>query len=116
MGIDKTSQIQVDLLEIVRDIENQIHQLSLQEPIFGFISPKYIKCGKKTCKCHFNTKDMHGPYFYLRLEPEYKYNRYLGKEIPRTIKERVEIGSSIKSLEKKRTKILETVSKFEAFA
>ncbi|MHA1198171.1 MAG: DUF6788 family protein [Candidatus Heimdallarchaeaceae archaeon] len=113
MGIDKTSQFQADLLDIVSDIEQQIQQLSLQDPIFGFISPKYIKCGKKNCKCHFNTKDLHGPYFYLRLEPEYKYNKYLGKQIPRVIKERVEIGSTIKNLEKKRTKIIGTVSQFE---
>lgn len=113
MGIDKTSQIQVDLLDIVNDIESQIKRLSLQNPIFGFITPKFIKCGKKNCKCHFNTKDLHGPYYYLRLEPDYKYNKYLGKEVPITIKERVEVGSSIKNLEKKRMRILETITSFE---
>ncbi len=114
MGIDKTSQIQVDLLDIIGDIDKQIESLSSHNPIFGFITPKFVKCGKKNCKCHFNTKDLHGPYFYLRLEPEYKYNKYLGKEIPRVIKERVEIGSTIKRLEKKRIKIIETVSQFES--
>ena len=113
MGIEKTSQIKGDLLEIISDIDKQIQHLSRQDPIFGFISPKFVKCGKKNCKCHFNTKDLHGPYFYLRLEPEYKYNKYLGKEIPRNIKERVDIGSTIKNLEKKRGKILETVSNFD---
>lgn len=113
MGIDKTSQIQVELHEIVNDIDGEIKQLSLQDPIFGFITPKYIKCGKKNCKCHFNTKDLHGPYYYLRLEPEYRYNRYLGKKIPSTVKERVEIGLTIKNLEKQRKKILETISNFE---
>ncbi len=114
MGIDKTSQIQADLLNIIDDIDKQIENLSLHDPIFGFISPKFIKCGKKNCKCHFNTKDLHGPYFYLRLEPEYKYNKYLGKEIPRTIKERVKIGSTIKTLEKKRARIIETVSHLDS--
>ncbi len=114
MGIDKTSQIQVDLLDIVNNLESQIQHLSLQEPIFGFISPKYIKCGKKNCKCNFNTKDLHGPYFYLRLEPEYKYTKYLGKQVPRTIRERIDIGYTIKDLEKKRSKIIETLTNFEA--
>ena len=105
MGIDKTDQIRTDLLEIIKNIEEQIHHLSRQDPIFGFISSKFIKCGKANCKCNFNPKDLHGPYFYLRLEPDYRYNRYLGKQIPGSIQDRIDIGSSIKNLENKRAKI-----------
>ena len=106
MGINNKDQIQIDLLEIVKDIDEEIRNLSSRDPIFGFISTKFIKCGKKNCKCNFNTKNLHGPYYYLRIEPKYKYTNYLGKKIPQIIKERIEIGSSIKNLEKKRIKIL----------
>lgn len=114
MGISKIDSIRIDLIDTIADISKQIETLSQQDPLFGFISEKYIRCGKKNCKCHQSSKSQHGPYFYLRLEPQYKFTRYLGKQIPQPIRERLKIGDTIKDLEKKRKKISETLSKIEA--
>lgn len=96
----------VDALEQeLKKINREIFQLYQMEPIFGFISVKYIKCGKKNCKCKKNPKYKHGPYYYLRQEPEYKYNRYLGKEVPKEILERIRIGERIRDLERKKLEI-----------
>ncbi len=113
MGIDKLDSIRIDLLYAIDDINKQIETLAQQDPLFGFVSEKYIRCGKKNCKCQRSSKSNHGPYFYLRLEPQYKFNKYLGKKIPGNIQERIDIGVAIKELERKRKKIADTLAKIE---
>lgn len=105
MTIDKITEAKINLLDAIKDIDTQIQFLSQQDPLFGFISSKYIKCGRENCRCKQNPKALHGPYFYLRLEPDYKFSKYLGKKIPPTIKERISVGTNIKNLEKKRKRL-----------
>ncbi|MHA1686875.1 MAG: DUF6788 family protein [Candidatus Heimdallarchaeaceae archaeon] len=99
----------VDIIESLKTeiekIDKKILELYAMNPIFGFISAKYVKCGKKNCKCNYDSKYRHGPYYYLRQEPEYKYMHYLGKKIPLDIKRRLDIGKSIKKLERKKLQI-----------
>lgn len=97
----------------LKEINSRLLELYAMEPIFGIISVKYIKCGKKNCKCNNNSKYKHGPYFYLRQEPDYKYTRYLGKRIPDDIKRRIETGNAIKKLEKKKKQIRELLEKMD---
>lgn len=99
------------LKEAIEAIEKHIQELNTRDPIFGFISPKYIKCGKLNCKCIQGDKNLHGPYFYLRQEPDYSYKRYLGKKIPGNIRDRINIGKEIKKLEKHKKKINELLEK-----
>ncbi len=56
-------------------------------------------------------KYQHGPYYYLREEPEYKYAKYLGKKVPETIRGRIEIGVRIRELEKKHKKLHQSIKK-----
>ncbi len=105
MSEDKLSDLKLNLSNAITAIENQISLLVQRNPIFGLISRKKIRCGKTNCKCTKGEKFYHGPYFYLRLEPDYKYNRYMGKKIPESIEERIEVGNEIKRLEKKMKKI-----------
>ncbi|MHA1396980.1 MAG: DUF6788 family protein [Candidatus Heimdallarchaeaceae archaeon] len=94
-----------ELRKTERQIENQIYQLSLKDPIFGLISAKFVKCGKKNCRCARGGKYRHGPYYYLRQEPDFNFRRYLGKKIPKSIEQKIEIGREIKRLEKEKRKI-----------
>jgi len=101
----------------IRNIEIKISELYKKEPIFGIITKKHIKCGKKNCKCNIDPRYMHGPYYYLRIEPNYKYKKYLGRKIPTEILERTKIGAEIKKLEdlkKRLTKILQKLEKQKA--
>ena len=105
MEVNKINDFKINLLNAIEAIEHQRITLMGKDPIFGFITSKYVKCGKKNCKCSKGEKFGHGPYFYLRLEPDYKYKKYLGKKIPDSIEERVEVGRTIKELEKRKEKI-----------
>jgi hypothetical protein len=98
----------------IQEIEKQIDSLMIEEPLFGLISMKHIRCGKKTCKCAHGEKFLHGPYYYLRLEPDYKYKKYLGKRVPDSIQNRIEAGNMIKNLEKKKKKFLQTLRGLES--
>ncbi|MHA1302420.1 MAG: DUF6788 family protein [Candidatus Heimdallarchaeaceae archaeon] len=106
----------VKQLQLVsHELEKEIEKLSNQEHIFGLISSKYIRCGKNNCKCAFGKQYYHGPYFYLRREPDYKYREYLGKEVPQSIKEQVEVGNKLKETLRKKRKIDLTLQKLANF-
>ena len=98
-----------------KQLDSEIEQLEKNEHIFGLISAKYISCGKKNCRCAKGKEHFHGPYFYLRKEPDYKYKEYLGKRIPKEIQEKVEIGKKIKQLEKRKKRIDQTITKLGKF-
>ena len=115
MSVDKISEAKINLLDALKDIEHQIKSLSQQDPLFGFISSKYIKCGRENCKCKQSPKALHGPYFYLRLEPEYKFSKYLGRKVPSGMKDRISVGSNIKELERKRKKLSSTLDNIDYF-
>ncbi len=109
MSVNKINEAKINLLDAIKDIENQIQSLSQQDPLFGFISTKYIKCGRESCKCKQSPKALHGPYFYLRLEPEYKFSKYLGRKVPAGMKDRISVGTNIKELERKRKRLTSTL-------
>ncbi len=111
MEVNKINDFKINLSNAIEAIEHQRIILMSRDPIFGFITSKYVKCGKKNCKCTKGEKFGHGPYYYLRLEPDYKYKKYLGKKIPGSIKERVEVGRTIKELEKREEKIKNLISR-----
>jgi len=111
--MDTISNLKIDLLNAIEALERQIEMLMGNNPIFGLISSKYIKCGKENCKCAQGEKYYHGPYHYLRLEPTYKYVKYLGKKVSGMIIERIETGKTIKQLEKKKQGIVESLKDLE---
>jgi len=111
MEVNKISDFKINLLNAIEAIENQTISLMDKDPIFGFITSKYVKCGKKNCKCTKGEKFGHGPYYYLRLEPDYKYRKYLGKKIPVSIEEKLEVGRTIKELERRKEKIKKLIHK-----
>jgi len=113
MTVDKISDVKINLQDAIKDLDYQIQSLSQQDPLFGFISSKYIRCGRENCRCKQSPKSQHGPYFYLRLEPEYRFTKYLGKRIPDAVEERIIIGSTIKELERKRKKLSLTLEKID---
>ncbi len=90
--MERINILKQEIIEIVKSIESKIQELTWKDPIFGFITKKYTRCGKENCKCAKSIKYQHGPYYYLREEPEYKYAKYLGKKVPETIRGRIEIG------------------------
>ncbi|UJG39957.1 MAG: hypothetical protein K9W45_08880 [Candidatus Heimdallarchaeum aukensis] len=99
------------LIEESRELEKKIATLSRKPYIIGFISKKYIKCGKKNCKCQTNKNYYHGPYYYLRKEPDYKYRTYLGKTIPENIEEEIKTGILLKEAMERKRKIDQTIKK-----
>jgi hypothetical protein len=113
MAMDTINNLRIDLINAVEDLEKQIEMLMGNNPIFGLISSKYIKCGKENCKCAQGEKYYHGPYHYLRLEPSYRYSKYLGKRVSGTIIERIEIGRKIKQLKKRKQGIVESLKDLE---
>ncbi|MBY9000654.1 MAG: hypothetical protein KGD64_07055 [Candidatus Heimdallarchaeota archaeon] len=113
MTVNKISNLRIDVLNTINEIENRLEMLGRDEPIFGFVSSKYIKCGKQNCKCEQGKQYLHGPYYYLRMEPEYRYSKYLGKRIPTNIEGRIDVGNRIKDLIRKKKKLLETLEKLE---
>ena len=113
MSMDKLEGFKIDLSGAISTIENQISLLAQKDPIFGLISSKRIRCGKENCKCSKGERFYHGPYYYLRLEPDYKYRKYIGKKIPNSLEERIEAGNEIKKLEKKKKKIQKAISNLE---
>ena len=113
MSADRLEGFKVDLSNAISAIENQISVLVQSDPIFGLISSKRIRCGKENCKCSKGERFFHGPYYYLRLEPDYKYNKYIGKRIPGSMEERIEVGNKIKELEKRKKKIQKALSNLE---
>ena len=113
MAVNRIYNLRIDMLNAINEIENRLEILGRNDPIFGFVSSKYIKCGKKSCKCERGGQYLHGPYYYLRMEPEYKYNKYLGKKIPSTIGEGIDVGKRIKNLSGKKRKLLEALEKLE---
>ncbi len=113
MAVNKINNLRIDILNAINEIENRLELLGRNDTIFGFVSSKYIKCGKVNCKCERGGQYMHGPYYYLRMEPEYKYSRYLGKKIPSVITEGIDIGKRIKNLSGKKKKLLEALENLE---
>jgi hypothetical protein len=114
MAVNKISNLRIDILNAINEIENRLELLGRNDTIFGFVSSKYIKCGKENCKCERGGQYLHGPYYYLRMEPEYKYSKYLGKKIPSAITEGIDVGKRIKNLivkKKKLSKALENLEK-----
>ncbi len=97
-----THTTKINILDVLDRIEVELKKLYAAEPIYGFISKKYLKCGKSNCKCSQGEQFQHGPYYYFRQEPDYNYKNYLGKEIPSIILEKIEIGQLVRKLEKKR--------------
>jgi hypothetical protein len=113
MAVNKINNLRIDILNAINEIDNRLEILGRNDTIFGFVSSKYIKCGKVNCKCERGGQYMHGPYYYLRMEPEYKYSRYLGKKIPSAITEGIDIGKRIKNLGVKKKKLLEALENLE---
>ena len=111
IGMERINILKQEIMEIIKSIENKIQELTWKDPIFGFITKKYTRCGKENCKCAKSIKYQHGPYYYLREEPEYKYVKYLGKKNPKTIRDRIERGVIIRELEKKKKKLLQSIEK-----
>ena len=110
-GMERINTLKQEIIEIIKSIEIKIQDLTWKDPIFGFITEKYTRCGKENCKCAKGIKYQHGPYYYLREEPEYKYVKYLGKKVPEAISSRIEIGVIIRELEKKYKKLLQSIEK-----
>ena len=111
IGKKRIRTLKQEIIEITKSIESKIQELTRKDPIFGFITKKYTRCGKENCKCAKSIKYQHGPYYYLREEPEYKYVKYLGKKIPKTIRSRIDTGVIIRELEKKKEKLLQSIEK-----
>ena len=105
--------LKTSILDNIKEIEEQIDSLIVEDPLFGLISMKHVKCGKHNCKCAHGEKFYHGPYYYLRLEPDYKYRKYLGKRVPGSIQNRLEVGNKIKELEKKKKKFSDSLRELE---
>ena len=103
------------LIKTSEELENEIKILSKEEHIFGLISEKYIKCGKKNCKCTQGKAYHHGPYYYLRREPKYNYREYLGKTVPFDVESKIDLWKKIRYLERKKKKIEKTLDKLGKF-
>jgi len=108
------TNLKTSIINNISEIEQQIDSLMIEDPLFGLVSMKHIRCGKSNCKCAHGEKFYHGPYYYLRLEPDYKYRKYLGKRVPGSIQERLEAGKKIRELEKKKKKFNDSLKQLES--
>jgi len=71
----------IDIPEIPFDINAKFEKIlaTRKDALFheGTIYKKYIRCGKRGCKC--NNGQPHGPYYYIKTSSG---DKYLGKHLP----------------------------------
>lgn len=59
----------------------------------GSISERFMKCGRKECRCQHDRQARHGPYYSLtRIEGGKTRSRYLSAEQAALVRQQVEAG------------------------
>ena len=59
----------------------------------GSVSERFMKCGRKECRCQHDRQARHGPYFSLtRIEGGKTRSRYLSAEQAALVRQQVEAG------------------------
>ncbi len=59
----------------------------------GSVSERFMKCGRKECRCQHDRQARHGPYYSLtRMEEGKTRSRYLSAEQAAVAREQIEAG------------------------
>lgn len=63
----------------------------------GSVSERFMKCGRKECRCHRDPQARHGPYYSLtRIEGGKTHSRYLSTEQAAVVREQIEAGQAFR--------------------
>lgn len=93
----------------ILELEEELNKINFDPKYDGIIVLKYIKCGKKGCKCSLDLEHriLHGPYphFQYRIGNTL-HQKYLNRKNVHEYKEKVDNNIKFKLL-KKQIKILE---------
>lgn len=63
----------------------------------GSLTERYMKCGRKDCRCHGDAQARHGPYYSLtRGEGGQTRSRYLGAEEAEVVRQQIATGQQFR--------------------
>jgi hypothetical protein len=63
----------------------------------GSVSKRFMKCGRKQCRCHQDAQARHGPYYSLtRMEGGKTRSRYLNAQQAALAEQQIEAGQAFR--------------------
>ncbi len=79
-------------------VDQLANELAQPKPMRrGSVSERWMKCGKKECRCHEDAQSRHGPYFSLtRSEGGKTHSRYLSAQQAQTARRQVQAGQQFR--------------------
>lgn len=86
------------------ELEEEISKIEFDPEYDGIIVLKYIKCGKKGCKCSLDLEHriLHGPYPHFQYRKNnVLHQKYLNRKNVREYKEKVDNNNLYKELKRK---------------
>lgn len=86
------------------EAEEEFSKLTFDPEYDGIIVLKYIKCGKKGCKCSLdiNSRILHGPYPHFQYRKNgILHQKYLNRKNVREYKEKVDANNEYKKAKRK---------------
>ena len=64
----------------------------------GSVSERWMKCGRKECRCQHDRQARHGPYYSLtRMEGGKTRSRYLSADQAARVRQQIEAGQAFRS-------------------
>ena len=80
------------------NVRKAAEQLGEPKPMRrGSVTERYMKCGKKGCRCHDDAQARHGPYYSMtRGECGQTRSRYLSAEQAAVARQQLEVGQKFR--------------------
>lgn len=88
----------------IAEMEAEFSSLTFDPNYDGIIIYKYIKCGKKGCRCSLDIRDrvLHGPYPHFQYrENGILHQKYLNRKNVREYREKVDANIAYKNVRRK---------------
>ena len=99
----------------IAEAEERLAQLSFDKEYDGIIVYKYIKCGKKGCRCSLDIKNrvLHGPYPHFQYRKNgVLHQKYLNRKNVREYSEKVENNTLYKKAKREVRRLKKKKSDF----
>lgn len=87
----------------IYELEEELNKITFDPQYDGIIVLKYIKCGKKGCKCSLDLEHriLHGPYPHFQYRVgKVLHQKYLNRKNVKEYKEKVDNNIKYKQLKK----------------
>lgn len=99
----------------IEEAEVEFSALSFDPDYDGIIIYKYIKCGKKGCRCSLDVRDrvLHGPYPHFQYRKNgVLHQKYLNRKNAREYREKVDANIAYKNVRRKLRKLKKAKANF----